>query len=120
MFRSAAPSSIAVRTDGGALLHISGQVARDDQGATVAPGDVAAQAHHVIGSLRRIVEDQGATLESICRLTIFVTRPEYLKAVLDVRRTYFRPPYPAATSVVVTALAHPDWLVEIEATAVLR
>lgn len=58
-------------------------------------------------------------MDEICKLLILVTDPKYLSPVTEVRKKYLRPPYPAATAVVVSALAKPEWLVEIEVTAVL-
>lgn len=119
IFHASNPSSIAVITTGSRLLHISGQVSRDPEGRTVAPGDILGQARQVIRNLRTIVEDQGASLADICRLTVYVTAAEYFRSVMQARAENFVAPYPSATGLVVVALGHPDWLVEIEATAAL-
>lgn len=119
IFKSPAPYSPATRTEGGAMLHISGQVAQDSDGRNIGVGDIRAQADQVVRNIKTIVESQGATLADICRITIFLTAREYLPVVMEVRRQYFQEPYPAATAVIVSGLAHPEWLVEIEATAVL-
>ena len=50
---------------------------------------------------------------------MYLTSRDQLPTVMDVRRRYFREPFPATTAVVVSGLANPEWLVEIEATAVL-
>jgi Endoribonuclease L-PSP len=69
----------------------------------------------------RLTERQSGawTLAHVARIVVYLTAREHLSIVLDVRRRYFREPYPASTAVVVVGLAHSDWLVEIEATAVL-
>ncbi|MFG1399938.1 RidA family protein [Roseixanthobacter pseudopolyaromaticivorans] len=121
VFKSpAAPFSLAVRSEGGALLHISGQVPQDAAGVNVGPGDVRAQAEQVIQNIKAIVEAEGGSLADVCRLTIYLTAREYLPTVMEVRRKYFKDPFPAATAVVVSGLANVDWLVEIEATAAIH
>ncbi|MEP9377912.1 RidA family protein [Aquabacter sp. CN5-332] len=114
-----APFSLATRSDGGVMLHISGQVPQDATGANVALGDVRGQAEQVIQNIKRIVEAEGGKLSNVCRMTIYLTAREYLPIVMEVRRKYFTDPFPAATAVVVSGLANVDWLVEIEATAVI-
>jgi 2-iminobutanoate/2-iminopropanoate deaminase len=120
MFKSpTAPFSIATRLEGRKILHISGQVPQDGAGNNVALGDVEGQTHQVIKNIKAIVEDQGGSLGDISRLLIFITQREFLAPIMKVRHQYFSEPYPAATAVVVSGLAHADWLVEIEATAAL-
>lgn len=114
-----APFSPATRSKGVDVLHISGQVAQDSEGRNVGIGDVRAQTEQVISNLKAILEAEGGSLDDICRITIFLTAREYLPTVMEVRKAHFRAPYPAATAVVVSGLAHADWLVEFEATAVL-
>ncbi|MFC7396368.1 RidA family protein [Chelatococcus sp. GCM10030263] len=114
-----APFSLATRSEGGVLLHISGQVPQDAAGANVGLGDVRAQAEQVIQNIKAIVEAEGGSLADVCRLTIYLTAREYLPTVMEVRSKHFKDPFPAATAVVVSGLANVDWLVEIEAAAVL-
>ena len=61
----------------------------------------------------------GGGLADVARIVVHLTSRDHLPAVMDVRRRYFEGPYPATTAVVVAGLANPEWLVEIEATAVL-
>lgn len=114
-----APFSLATKSQGSKTLHISGQVAQDEQGRNVGVGDVRAQTERVVSNIKSILEAEGGTLADVCRLTIFLTAREYLPTVMEVRRAHFKEPYPAATAVVVSGLANHEWLVEIEATAVL-
>ncbi len=102
------------------MLHISGQVPQDERGNNVAVGDVRGQTEQIVRNIRKIVESEGGTLVDVCRLTIFLTARDDLTAVMEVRREHFKEPYPAATAVVVTGLANAEWLVEIEAVAVLN
>lgn len=117
-FGKGLPSAIATKTPaGGSLLHISGQVPRDGDGAPVAKGDIAGQAEQVFHNIRQIVEDQGGIMQDVFKLTIYVTEREHLAAIGPARRANFSEPYPAVTALVISALANPDWLIEIEATA---
>lgn len=114
-----APFSLATRSEGGVLLHISGQTPQDSNGANISVGDVRGQTEQVIQHIKAIVEAEGGSLADVCRITIYLTAREYLPIVMEVRRKYFKDPFPAATAVVVSGLANVDWLVEIEATAVI-
>jgi 2-iminobutanoate/2-iminopropanoate deaminase len=115
-----APFSLATRTQGRTTIHISGQVPQDDRGNNVAIGDVSGQTEQIIQNIRKIVESEGGSLSDVCRLTIFLLARSDLAAVMQVRLRHFKAPFPAATAVVVTGLANADWLVEIEAVAVLN
>ena len=117
--RPAAPFPLATRTTGGTLLHVSGQVALGLDGDTVGRGDIERQTIQVLENIKALVEAAGGTLIDVARIVVYLTTREHLPTVLNVRRRYFQEPYPASTAVVVVGLAHPDWLVEIEATAVL-
>ena len=99
-------------------MHVSGQVALGSDGNTVGQGDIERQTIQVLENIKALVEAAGRTLTHVARIVVYLTA-EHLSTVLDVRRRYFREPYPASTAVIVVGLAHPDWLVEIEATAVL-
>ena len=100
-------------------MHLSGQVAQGPDGATVGRDDIERQTIQVLENIRALVETAGGTLADVARIVVYLTRRDHLPAVLDVRRRYFREPYPASTAVVVAGLANAEWLVEIEATAVL-
>lgn len=114
---SAAPYSLATRTSSPHLLHISGQVPHDKEGNLVGRGDVERQTVQVIENIRALVEAQGGALGDICRVGIFLVSRDHLPAVMAIRKKFFRAPYPATSAVIVAGLAHPDWLIEIEATA---
>jgi enamine deaminase RidA (YjgF/YER057c/UK114 family) len=114
---SSAPYSLATRTSTANLLHISGQVPNDASGNLVGKGDVAKQTTQVIENIKALVEEQGGSLADICRVGIFLTSRGDLPAVMEIRRKYFKAPYPATTALIVSGLANPDWMIEIEATA---
>ena len=103
----------------GNTLYISGQVPVDPEGNLVGRGDAEAQAERVYRNLIDIVEHFGGTADNIMKLTTFITNWEFRSQVARARDRAFRPPYPASTLVVISALASADFLVEIEAIAVL-
>jgi reactive intermediate/imine deaminase len=104
----------------GTPVYISGQVALDAAGKLVGEGDAAAQTEQVFRNLRTVVEAAGGTLDDIVKLTVFVTDPAYRPAIGAARQTHFKEgQYPASTYLVVSALALPTLLVEIEAIAVI-
>ncbi len=119
VFKSTAPFSLATRTTGTNLLHISGQVAQGLDGETVGKGDIQKQTVQVLENMKALVEEAGGSLADIARIVVYLTAREHLPTVMEVRRRYFKEPYPATTAVVVVGLANPEWMVEIEATAVL-
>jgi len=119
VYKSTAPFSLATLTRGGRQLHVSGQVAQGPDGQTIGKGNIEAQATQVLENLRALVEQAGGSLADVARIVVYLTAREHLPAVMEVRRRYFREPYPATTAVVVAGLANPEWMVEIEATAIL-
>jgi 2-iminobutanoate/2-iminopropanoate deaminase len=119
VFKSTAPFSLATRTTGGTLLNVSGQVAQGSDGRTVGQGDIERQTVQVLENMKALVEQAGGTLADVARIGVYLTSRDQLPTVMEVRRRYFREPYPATTAVIVAGLANPEWLVEIEATVVL-
>jgi 2-iminobutanoate/2-iminopropanoate deaminase len=120
VFDTPAPMSQATLTQGTRLLHISGQTPQDARGETVHAGDIEGQTARALENIKALVEKAGGSLADVCRIVVYITRREHLKSVMEVRRRVLPEPYPATTAVVVAGLANPDWLVEIEATAVLN
>jgi 2-iminobutanoate/2-iminopropanoate deaminase len=119
VFKSTAPFSLATLSVGSKVLHISGQVAQGLDGQTVGKGDIEKQAVQVLENMRALIEQAGGGLADVARIVVYLTSREHLSTVMEVRRRYFREPYPATTAVVVAGLANAEWMVEIEATAVL-
>jgi reactive intermediate/imine deaminase len=103
----------------GRVLHLSGQVAQDAGGNLVGAGDIAAQTRQVLENLRRVLASAGGTMDDIAKVTVFLTDMAGLMEVHRVRAEFFRPPYPASTLVQVAALVRPEYLIEIEAVAVI-
>jgi 2-iminobutanoate/2-iminopropanoate deaminase len=103
----------------GKTLYLSGQVALDAAGNLVGRGDVGAQARQVFANIATICKHFGGSLASVQKITTYITNWGFRAPVGEVRDALFSAPYPASTLVVVAALASPDYLVEIEAIAIL-
>ncbi len=112
-----APYSAALRV--GNLLFVSGTVAVDEHGTLVGPGDLAAQARQALLNIQRLLEAAGAGWGDVAQLTYYLADISNWAAVADVRREFLSEPYPAGTAVEVSRLVKTDWLIEIEAMAVL-
>ena len=104
----------------GTPVFIAGQVALDGAGKLVGEGDGAAQAEQAFRNLRTVVEACGGTTDDIVKITIFVTDAAYRPALAAARQRFFPSgQYPASTYLVVSALAVPALLVEVEAVAMI-
>jgi len=113
------PYSQGVKIKPGTLVFISGQVAEDEKGNVVGKGDIHAQAKQVMENLKGMVEAAGGSLNDIVKLTILLTDMKYYDVVAKARYEYFKRDFPAATLFEVKSLAKKDWLLEIEAIAVI-
>ncbi len=103
----------------GSTLYIAGQVAKDLQGHLVGRGDFETQARQVFTNLKNILEETGGNLNNIAKLTTFLTHPSYREAYRKVRQEFLQEPLPANTLLIVESLASPDYMIEVEAIAVL-
>ena len=111
--------SPVVTVKGGTLVFVSGLLARDKQGNIVRKGDMGAQIAQVGENLRLALESAGARLEDLVRTTTYVTEIEEFFKHVEVRQKYLGPALPTSTTVEVKRLSHPDFMVEIEAFAVI-
>ena len=103
----------------GKTLYIAGQVAKDLQGNLVGKGDFEAQARQVYLNLRNILQEAGGSLRNIVKMTTFLTHYGHVESFRKVRNEFFQEPMPANTLVVITSLAMPEFMIEVEAIAVL-
>jgi 2-iminobutanoate/2-iminopropanoate deaminase len=110
---------MATRMEGGRLLYIAGQVARDAQGNVLAAGDIRTQARAVFQNLQRVLQAAGGDLADLLKITTYITRIENFPAVAEVRQQFFPGELPASTLIVVTRLAQPELLIEVEGMAAI-
>jgi enamine deaminase RidA (YjgF/YER057c/UK114 family) len=104
----------------GNLVFLRGQVGQDlGTGASVGIGDVAAQTEQAMANVDALLREAGGRLEDICKIVIYLTDPRLRDAVYPVVGRWLKGVFPVSTGVVVAALARPEWLVEIDVTAVL-
>lgn len=102
------------------VLYVSGQVSTNASGEKLGAGDLEAQTRQVYSNILAILRSQGASFQDVVKMNTYTTQPEKVSIVRRVRGEFItgeRPP--ASTFVGVTALADPDYLIEIEAIAVL-
>lgn len=109
-----------VEVTSGKTVFISGQVSLSPAGEIVGKGDMRAQAEQVMQNLKSAVEAAGGTMASLVKITTFVVDMSQLAAVREVRAQYLDQSNPPASTLLgVTALAAPDFLIEVEAIAVI-
>jgi enamine deaminase RidA (YjgF/YER057c/UK114 family) len=111
-----------VATDGGRTIHVSGQVGINADGEVVGKGDLKKQTEQAFENVRQALAAAGATFHDVAvtRLYVVNLRPEHVPIIREVRSRYVSAEHPPASTLVgVSALVGPDWLIEIEATAVV-
>jgi enamine deaminase RidA (YjgF/YER057c/UK114 family) len=100
-------------------LYIAGQVARNVQGKLVGKGDVEAQARQVYTNLRNILEEAGGGLRNIVKTTTILTHYGNVEGYRKIRNEFFGDIMPPNTLLIIESLASPDFMIEVEAIAVL-
>ncbi|MFD8250942.1 RidA family protein [Streptomyces werraensis] len=109
-----------VVTGAGRLVAVSGQLALDEDGRVVGAGDAGAQARQVFENLRLCLAAAGASFDDVVKLTYFVTDMAHMPAVRAARAAHIPDDrVPAASAVQVSALVRPEFLLEVEALAVV-
>jgi len=111
--------SNSIRTESGPLLFVSGQVALDADGELIGKGDLRAQATQVLENIKAIIQANGGTMTDIAQVTVYVRDIEAFNSISDIRESYFPTDGPASAIVEVSALAWPEFLIEIAAVVVL-
>jgi enamine deaminase RidA (YjgF/YER057c/UK114 family) len=109
-----------VEVTAGRPVYIAGQVALDPSGVLVGPGDIRAQAQQVFDNLRSALEAVGAGFDQVVKLNYYLVDATQLPVVREVRDEYVNTTQPpASTAVEVRRLFREDFLIEIEAVAVI-
>ena len=111
--------SQGIQTDGGKLLFIAGQTASDKDGNVVGKGDIEEQTRQVFKNLIAVLEEAGGSLDNLVMTTTYITDRKYREGYNRVRMQYYKTNSPTSTLVIITGLAHPDYLIEINGIAVL-
>jgi 2-iminobutanoate/2-iminopropanoate deaminase len=106
-------------SEGRTILFLSGQVAYDKDGSVLHAGDFKAQAREVHRAIKALLEAGGGSVKDIVKVNTYVTDVRYRADLVPIRQEFFGPKAPPSTLVEVSSLAHPDWLIEVEAIAVL-
>lgn len=114
--------SHVVVASGSRTIYVAGQVSLDEHGALVGAGDLAAQTTQVMRNIGLALAAVGASYSDIAKITTYVVnyKPEHRGIISKARAPFFSNGAPPASTLVgVAALALPEWLIEIEAVAVV-
>jgi enamine deaminase RidA (YjgF/YER057c/UK114 family) len=104
----------------GTTVFLRGQVSQDlDTRQNLHVGDATLQTRKTMENIKLLMEEAGGSLEHICRVVVYLTDIRFRQEVYREMGLWLKGVYPCSTGLVVTALARPEWLVEIEATAVI-
>lgn len=106
-------------SEAGTVLFLAGQVAYDKDGSVKHAGDFKGQAREVFRCIKSLVETAGGRMDNIVKLNTYLTDIRYRADLVPIREEFLGKKGPASTLVQVSALAHPDWLIEVEAVAVV-
>ena len=104
----------------GRLVFISGMTSRRADGTIAGIGNIKEQTKQVCENVKAAVEEAGGTMDDICRVDVYVRNMEHFDAIHEVRREYFKAPAPASTMVEVCKMTSPEYLIEINAIAVIE
>ena len=111
---------VTVAPPGGRLVYCAGAVALDADGNIVGEGDIVAQTRQTLENLKLALEAAGATFEDVVKINSYVTDFSLFPQIAPVRAEYLKEPYPASTTVEVSALIFPELMIEIEAIAIVH
>ena len=104
----------------GTMVFLRGQVAQDlDSRESVHVGDAGLQTRKTMENVKLLLEEAGSELAHVCRIVVYLTDIRHREAVYREMGVWLKGVFPCSTGLVVTALARPEWLVEIEVTAVI-
>ena len=110
----------AVVTKAGRTVWMRGQCPQNlNDAKNIESHDPAEQTHKVMQNIRQLIEEAGGDMSHLVKLVVYITDVRHREAVYRTMGAYIKGVYPVSTGLVVQALARPDWLVEIDATAVI-
>ncbi len=104
----------------GTMVFLRGQCPQDlDTAQNIESHDPVAQTHKVMQNIKQLIEECGGTMEHLVKVVVYITDIRHREAVYRTMGEYIEGVHPVSTGLVVQALARPDWLVEIDGTAVI-
>ena len=110
----------AVVTDGGKVVWLRGQCPQNlDDAVNINTDDPAEQTHKVMQNILQLIKEAGGEMKHLVKMVVYITDIKNREAVYRIIGQYTKGVHPVQTGLVVNALARPEWLVEIDATAVI-
>ena len=110
----------AVVTQGGKTVWLRGQCPQNlDDFKNITSSDPVEQTHKVMQNIRQLIEESGGDMEHLVKVVVYITDVRHREAVYRTMGEYIKGVHPVSTGLVVQALARPEWLVEIDGTAVI-
>ena len=110
----------AVVTEGGKTVWMRGQCPQNlDNGVNISSIDPAEQTHKVMKNIELLIKESGGTMNHLVKIVVYITDIKNREAIYQVIGEYIKNVHPVSTGLVVERLARPEWLVEIDATAVI-
>ena len=110
----------AVVTEGGKIIWLRGQCPQNlDDAVNIASDDPAEQTHKVMQNILQLIKEAGGEMKHLVKMVVYITDIKNREAVYRIIGQYTKGVHPVQTGLVVNALARPEWLVEIDATAVI-
>lgn len=104
----------------GTMVFLRGQVAQDlDSRESLHAGDAGKQTAKTMENINMLLEEAGSCMDHVCRIVVYLTDIRYREAVYQEMGKWLKGVHPCSTGLVVPALARPEWVVEIEVTAVI-
>ena len=110
----------AVVTEGGKTVWLRGQCPQNlDDGANIDSNDPVEQTHKVMKNIAQLINEAGGEIKHLVKLVVYITDIKNREAVYKTIGQYTKGVYPVSTGLVVNSLARPEWLVEVDAIAVI-
>jgi len=110
----------AVVTQGGKTVYLRGQCPQNlEDAVNINSHDPVEQTHKVMQNIKQLIHEAGGSMEHLVKVVVYITDVRHREDVYRTMGEYIKGVYPVSTGLVVQALARPDWLVEIDATAVI-
>lgn len=104
----------------GSIVFLRGQCPQNlEDGANIDSHDPVEQTHQVMRNIRQLIEEAGGSMEHLVKIVVYLTDIRHREAVYRTMGQYLKGVHPVSTGLVVQALARPEWLVEIDGTAVI-